>query len=46
MQLEKVIKKLKGAKCNTQEERENININIKICEMQIKILNRFNKKDK
>lgn len=37
MYLEKLIKKLKEAPCMTDEDRKNVAINIKICEMQIKI---------
>jgi len=44
MQLEKLIKKLKGVKCTTKEEKKNVNINIKICEMQIKICDKINRK--
>ena len=37
MSLEKVIQKLKKIKCTSKQEKENVDINIKICEMQIKI---------
>ena len=43
MRLEELIKKLKEIKCKTQEEKKNITINIKICEMQIKIRDRNGK---
>ena len=43
MRLEELIKKLKEIKCKTQEEKKNITINIKICEMQIKIIDKYNK---
>lgn len=43
MRLEELIEKLKEAKCKTQEEKKNIAINIKICEMQIKIINKNGK---
>ena len=43
MRLEELIKKLKEIKCKTQEEKKNITINIKICEMQIKIRDRNEK---
>ena len=46
MCLGKLIKKLKEAKCNTAEERQNIYTNIKICEMQLKIVEKLNKKKK
>jgi hypothetical protein len=46
--LEKLIKKLKEAKteCMTKEARKNVKINIKICDMQIKIRDRWTKKKK
>jgi hypothetical protein len=37
MYLEKLILKLKKAKCLTPQEKRNVNINIKLCEMQIRI---------
>jgi len=37
MYLEKLIKKLKESPCLTREDKKNVDINIKICEMQIKI---------
>jgi len=37
MSLEHLIEKLKKVSCTTKVQRENVNINIKICEMQIKI---------
>ena len=37
MYLEKLIKELKNAKCTTREDRKNVEINIKICQMQIGI---------
>ena len=37
MSLEDVIQKLKQVECTTREVRINRDINIKICEMQIKI---------
>ena len=40
---EEAIEKLKEVKCKTQEEKKNITINIKICEMQIKIRDRNGK---
>tara|TARA_R110000824_G_scaffold70760_2_gene181467 strand:- start:742 stop:894 length:153 start_codon:yes stop_codon:yes gene_type:complete len=46
MSLEKVIQKLKISECNTPEERENVNINISVCEMQIKIIDKFKRKKK
>ena len=46
MCLEKLIQKLKEVKCNTAEERKNIITNIKICEMQIPIRDKFLKKIK
>ena len=45
MYLEKVIQKLNQAKCKTREEKKNVDINIKICEMQIKILDRQKKNE-
>ena len=44
MYLEKLLKKLKAAKCFTKEEKKNVAINIKICEMQIKIRDKHLKK--
>ena len=41
--LEEVIKNLKKVKCTINVERENIDINIKICEMQIKIIEKNGK---
>ena len=41
MYLEKVINKLKKVECVTRQQKENIDTNIKICEMQIKICNKF-----
>ena len=46
MYLQKLIKKLKEVKCNTAEERKNVFTNIKICEMQIPLINKFLKKNK
>ena len=37
MSLEQVIEKLKRVDSTTKEERINIDINIKLCKMQIKI---------
>ena len=37
MSLEQVIEKLKRVECGTKEERINVDINIKLCKMQIKI---------
>ena len=37
MSLEKLIQKLKQVKCASKQEKENVSINITICEMQIKI---------
>lgn len=37
MNLEKVILKLKRVRYNTLTEKNNVDANIKICEMQIKI---------
>ncbi len=37
MSLERVIEKLQQVKCTRKEERINVGINIKLCEMQIKI---------
>ena len=44
MYLEKLIRKLKQAKCITNEERRNVDINIKLSEMQIRIRNKYKKK--
>ena len=44
MYLEKLIQKLKEVKCTTQGEKKNVNTNIKICEMQIPIRDKFLKK--
>ena len=41
--LEEVIKNLKKVKCTTSVERENIAINIKICEIQIKEMGKHGK---
>ena len=41
--LEEVIKNLKKIKGTTRVERENIDINIKICEVQIKIIEKNGK---
>jgi|3_EtaG_2_1085321.scaffolds.fasta_scaffold145870_1 hypothetical protein len=46
MTLEKVIQQLQQAKCVTREERENVAINIKICEMQIEVRNKDRRKEK
>jgi len=46
MYLEKLIHKLKTAPCTTREEKENVNTNIKICEMQIKIRDKFKRKNR
>jgi len=45
MYLEKLIQKLKLAKCKTREEKLNVDINIKICKMQIKIRDRQKKNE-
>ena len=37
MSLENVIQNLKKIKCNSKQKSKNVDINIKICEMQIKI---------
>jgi len=37
MYLEKLIKQLKKAECFYEWQRKNVAINVKICEMQIKI---------
>ena len=37
MYLEKLIKKLSQAPCFTREDKKNVAINIKICQMQIRI---------
>jgi len=41
MYLEKLIKELKRAKCYSKWEKVNVDINIKICEMQIKIRDKY-----
>ena len=46
MTLEKVIQKLQQVKCTTKEERENVAINIKLCEMQIEVRNKDRRKEK
>jgi len=46
MYLQKLIQKLKEVKCNTAEERKNIFTNIKICEMQLPIIDKFLNKNK
>ena len=46
MTLEKVIQKLQQVKGTTKEERENVAINIKICEMQIEVRNKDRRKEK
>ena len=46
MCLEKVIKKLNCAPCATFTEKKNVAINIKICEMQIKIRDEEFKRNK
>ena len=45
MYLEKLIKKLKKATCIHKWQKENVAINIKICEMQIKIRDDQNRKN-
>ena len=37
MSLEKLIQKLKQVKCVSKQDKKNVDINIAICEMQIKI---------
>ena len=44
MHLEKLIKKLKEASCTYSWQRRNVATNIKICEMQIGIRNRDEKR--
>ena len=46
MYLEKLIKKLKEASCTYRWQRQNVEINIKICEMQIEIRDAFKKRNK
>jgi hypothetical protein len=47
MSLERVIEKLKRAKCDTFLDKKNVDVNIKICEMQIKIIDKqINNKNK
>jgi len=44
MYLEKLIRKLKQAKCSTNQDKKNVDINIKLSEMQIKIRDRFKRR--
>jgi len=46
MELKNLIKKLREVKDCSAEERKNVDLNIKICEMQIKIIDGINKKNK
>ena len=46
MYLEKLINKLKNVECVTREQKENVNTNIKICEMQIKIRDKIKRKSR
>ena len=44
MLLQKLIKKLKESNCTTPEDKKNVYTNIKICEMQIKIIEKLQRK--
>ena len=46
MLIKELIKKLKDVKCLRKWERQNVETNIKICEMQIKIIKRDNERQK
>ena len=46
MYLEKLIKKLKEVQCTTSIDRKNVDINIKLCEMQIAIRDKFKKRSR
>jgi len=46
MYLEKLIQKLKQVNCTTHKEKKNVGINIKLCEMQIKIRDGFKRKSR